>query len=168
MNLYESLVSNVGIGKDVINKQFLQKLRDEMCDNFKGFMLRFFTKTNFVKVHQMLAKSLGLPNDRTAYVGSRFRDQCQTILKWCIRKPDGQSTHVAVFAVDNENFYVIDGVEDFKRVYEKLDKAFKKYYITDTNTLTEMTYRIAPSFITTVNLRMYNIKDARGLLEELL
>ena len=170
MTLYESLIKNVGIGKDALNKPFLKELRIEMCDNYEGFMLRFFSKTNFKKIHSMIADALNWFNDRTAFVvGARYRDGEQTILKMNLRKPNLESTYIAFFAVDDDNIYVIDGVDGFKKAYKKLDSAFDKYtVISPLKELSDLTRRVAAKHITDVPMRKYNVKDAKGLLKELL
>lgn len=170
MSLYESLIKNVGIGKDALNKPFLKELRNEMCDDYKGFMLRFFSKTSFTKVHSMIADALNWFNDREAFVtGARYRDREQTILKMYLKKPNLESTYIAFFAVDDDNFYVIDGVDGFKKAYKKLDNAFNKYtVISPLKELSDLTRRVAAKHITDVPMRKYNVKDAKGALEELL
>ncbi len=170
MSLYESLIKNVGIGKNALNKPFLKELRNEMCDDYKGFMLRFFSKTSFTKVHSMIADALNWFNDREAFItGARYRDREQTILKMYLKRPNLESTYIAFFAVDDDNFYVIDGVDGFKKVYKKLDNAFNKYtVISPLKELSELTRATAAKYITDVPMRKYNVKDAKGSLKELL
>ncbi len=167
MSLYESLIKNVGIGKDALNKPFLKELRIEMCNDYKGFMLRFFSKTNFIKILSIITDALNLVYGGGSFVcAARYLNCKQTILKMYITISD---TYVAFFAVDDDNIYVIDGIDGFKKAYKKLDSAFDKYtVISPLKELSDLTRRVAAKHITDVPMRKYNVKDAKGSLKELL
>lgn len=163
MRLYESLVSNVGIGPHVINVRFFEELigknntkRTDYCKRFVDY-IGFDDKLAIKIFHRDLQKLFKSPFYK------QYRDQ--TIIKdyfeWLPHAKEISLTYrytsegglnpkdFVRFGDDMINFCT-DHIEmlykpEFKKIYDKLDTLFKKYKDYDYSTCIK---------------RFYNIKDS--------
>ncbi len=147
MTLYESLISNINLGKHVANQHFWQILMAKRDKEIIDYFKRFFEHIHFEDIDKVMGY------DEQKFSRYRIKD-CR--LEWTVNKngifldflytEDIETCSVGVFAafVDGE-ITIIDNPK-FNKAYKILDDMFKKC-----DKATEFTRSV----------RKYNIKDCQ-------
>lgn len=151
MNLYESLVKNIGIGLEPLNKKYIQSVFNKPTT--QQWVMAFCNRYGLTP---------SISDSREIFKGT---DSQKVHAAWVDYGPDNITYEISfrkkdveyideLITVGEEGISIINDIKNYKKYYDKLDKLFKKHLI-----VTKEDY---------FNVRNYLWTDCRYSIEELM
>ena len=160
MTLYESLVGNIGIGKEALNKKYLKSVFNKPTAQlwFTSFCNRYDLVPTIAEL-----KSLYKGADSQKIDANWYSYNWDEKIAYTLSYKKDDSKFESIVLEGKEEYFAITDLKELKKYYDKLDKLFKRHSLID-EPLEQMGVwgRKSP------DMRYYLWKDCKYSVEELM